>query len=209
MDQPATNNQKEEFEQAFRIVEHIGEHERHFNTLEADYRKLASTWLLAALGACGYVLKSDSQMPFDKWYLVCGICIAGSIGLGVLWVLDIKVYHRLLHAFFLEGVKLEMDNPSLRPIRINMARTQRSRNVVTKVQFFYFVSIYLLLIVSAIAVWNFESLAPAARGTLAAILLIIPFGIFRFYTIREKGKTDIEKLIDEYDKKSTAPSTGK
>src|ERR1700749_2334662 len=97
------------FDRVMRITEQIGNQERHFNNLQSGYRKLASTWLLASFAACGYVLKSDSQIPFDKWYFVFGICTIASGGLAILWMMDLTVYQRLLGAFFGQGVILELE----------------------------------------------------------------------------------------------------
>lgn len=95
------------FDQLIELYNHIGEEERHFNTLELEYRKLASQWLLVSLGAIGFVLTKQELMPLNVWALVIAICIAASVGIFVLWLLDLKVYHELLHAAFVEGVALE------------------------------------------------------------------------------------------------------
>jgi len=145
------------FDRVMRLTEQIGGQERHFNNLQTGYRKLASTWLLASFAACGYVLKSDSDIPFNKWYFVFGICIAATGGLGVLWLLDLKVYQRLLGAFFYQGVLLELEYYKwLPPIRINVLRSQETGSVQTRVQYFYFFSIVILHLVAIISIWNFS-----------------------------------------------------
>lgn len=111
------------FGQLMEIYNHIGKEERHFNGLELEYRKLASHWLLVTLGAIGFVLSKKEVVPVSIWALVIGICIAASVGILVIWFLDMKVYHELLHAAFREGVRLEREFPQLLPqIRNNMVK---------------------------------------------------------------------------------------
>src|SRR5690349_11361873 len=95
------------FDELMELYNHIGAEERHFNELELEYRKLGSQWLLVSLGAIGFVLGKGGELPVNGWVLVIGICTAATIGIFILWMLDIKVYHELLHAAFREGVLLE------------------------------------------------------------------------------------------------------
>jgi len=192
---------KDRFDSIMQLVNHIGEHERHFNTLETEYRKLASTWLLAALGASGFVLKSDTVMPFDRWYLVLAICIAASVGLAILWMMDIKVYHRLLNAFFKEGMKLEIDYSFLRPIRINMAKSQETGDVVTKIQYYYFISIVLLLSIACIAIFNLKDLSrvPGYKFLFCGIILLTITSILIMMNRRKSGNKEVKALIKKYD----------
>lgn len=200
---------KDKFDSVMQIVNHIGEHERHFNTLETDYRKLSSTWLLAALGASGYVLKTDTVMPFDRWYLVLAICIAASIGLGILWMMDIKVYHRLLHAFFKEGMKLEIDYSFLRPIRINMAKSQETGDVVTKIQYYYFISIVLLLGIAGIAIFNLKDLAefPGYKFLFSGVIVLVVIYILVRMIPRKSRPSEVRKLIEKYDRLHSSHSS--
>ena len=47
---------KETFDRIWKIVEEIGEEERHFNDIQVRYRNMASAWLLATFGAIGFVV---------------------------------------------------------------------------------------------------------------------------------------------------------
>ena len=146
------------FDQLMEIYNHIGEEERHFNSLELEYRKLASHWLLVSLGAIGFVLSKKEVVPINIWILVIGICLAASVGILVIWFLDMKVYHELLHAAFREGVKLEREFPELLPqIRNNMVKSQLGGDIIKRVMLYYFFSILLLAIIANISVWMFSS----------------------------------------------------
>ena len=87
------------------LISQISDQEKHFNGLETQYRLLASTWLLASLGATGYIMKDDNSISLnpDKLLLIGAIGFLGSIGILLLWVLDIKVYHKLLNSVFMQG----------------------------------------------------------------------------------------------------------
>jgi hypothetical protein len=87
---------------------------------------------------------------------VIGVCVAATIGILVLWMLDLKVYHELLHSAFKEGVKLEDEFPQLLPqIRNNMVNSLEGGDIIKKVILYYFFSILLLVLVANIAVWMY------------------------------------------------------
>jgi hypothetical protein len=75
----------------------IGETERHFNTIQSNYRLLASTWTLACLGGIGFVLTSEKiTIPLERPLICLGIALSGSVSILILWLVDIRVYQRLL-----------------------------------------------------------------------------------------------------------------
>jgi len=184
------------FDQLMEIYNHIGEEERHFNGLELEYRKLASHWLLVTLGAIGFVLSKKEVVPINIWVLVIGICIAASVGILVIWFLDMKVYHELLHAAFREGVRLEKEFPKLLPqIRNNMVKSQLGGDIIKRVMLYYFFSILLLASIANISVWMFT---PGNAGlcigvnVASALLIILVFMMMRVKSTREFEKADSE-----------------
>jgi hypothetical protein len=94
------------FEAVWKIAQECGEEERHFNQLQSVYRGLASTWLLATFAAVGYLFNKDNKF-FDPYVMGAIVCLAASVGIRLLWTLDLGVYHQLLVAVFREGYKLE------------------------------------------------------------------------------------------------------
>jgi hypothetical protein len=106
-------------EQAQSALTDISESERHFNQLGSQYRLLASTWLLAALGAIGYVLTAE-HLVVPAINIIVLITLAGSAGILLLWVIDLLVYHRLLDANFLEGLRIESRFDELPQVRYAM-----------------------------------------------------------------------------------------
>jgi hypothetical protein len=95
----ATPN-KDVFDEVWKIVQECGEEERHFNTLQSVYRGVASSWLLATFGAVGVLLSAHPWMAG-------GICWLGALGICLLWMLDLHIYHRFLEAAFQQGLDLE------------------------------------------------------------------------------------------------------
>ena len=168
------------FDQLMEVYNHIGEEERHFNGLELEYRKLASHWLLASLGAIGFLLSKKEDVPINIWALVIGICLAASVGILVIWFLDMKVYHELLHAAFREGVRLEREFPQLLPqIRNNMVKSQLGGDIIKRVMLYYFFSFLLLAIVANISVWMFSPLLSAIGITVNIASMVFSFFLFK------------------------------
>ena len=175
------------FEQLMEIYNHIGEEERHFNSLELEYRKLASHWLLVSLGAIGFVLSKKEVVPINIWMLVIGICIAASVGILVIWFLDMKVYHELLHAAFREGVQLEREFPELLPqIRNNMVKSQIGGDIIKRVMLYYFFSILLLAIIANVSVWMYS---PGSLGWCIGVNVISVFLVILIFKVMRKKST--------------------
>lgn len=168
------------FDQLMEIYNHVGEEERHFNGLELEYRKLASHWLLVTLGAIGFVLSKKEVVPINIWVLVIGICVAASVGILVIWFLDMRVYHELLHAAFREGVRLEKEFPTLLPqIRNNMVKSQMGGDIVKRVMLYYFFSIVLLVIVANISVLMYTPSRPMLVIFVNITSMLFSFLLFK------------------------------
>ena len=186
------------FDQVMQLINTIGDQEKHFNQLETEYRKLASTWLLAALGACGYVLNSNPIISFDKWYIIMGICLSSSVGIGILYIMDLKVYHHLLDSYFTERLKLEKKYSEFLPsIGQNMLDSQKNQTVISRLLFYYLISITLLLLLTIVAIFNLHDLADKLLIKIILIVVII-ITIFFLYLWMDgdtvKAKPDTDKI---------------
>lgn len=186
------------FDQLMGIYNHIAEEERHFNELELEYRKLASQWLLVSLGAVGFVLSKQELVQINAWVLVMGICVAASIGILILWMLDLKVYHELLHAAFRERVLLERQYKTILPqIGSNMVNSQTGGDIISKVILFYFFSVLLLIVIANIALWMYSPATMLvnllANGFSAGLL----FWVLQKMRVRSYRLFDIEEKQDK------------
>src|ERR1700731_2326635 len=128
------------FDRVWRVMQEIGNAERHFNGLQQTYRALASTWLLATFGAAGYILERLGNSTTSSPALLAVLGIAAGIGIVLLWNLDLLVYHRLPDSFFVEGLRLEQRYSWLPPVRENMMAVHGNKGILPKVVWFYALS---------------------------------------------------------------------
>jgi hypothetical protein len=159
-----------------------GAAERHFNEIQARYRALASTWLLATFAGIGFVLSAESfDLPVPRLFVVAGIALAGTVGLVLLWNLDVRVYHRLLDAYFWEGLRLESRNPWVPQVRQRMLDFTNDRGVLPRVNVFYIAGVAVEGVIAAAAftLWGSD------RGPMALVLgigfptlIIVSLGIY-------------------------------
>jgi hypothetical protein len=82
------------------LFKELGTYERHFNQIQNVCRGFASTWLLAAFGAFGYIITNRVQIQGIVDYKLVGslLALSGATGIFLLWLLDVLVYHNLLLA---------------------------------------------------------------------------------------------------------------
>ena len=138
------------FENAWKIYTHIREIENQFNALQSTYRSLASTWLLATFAGVGFVLTKTVDPFFDEAVIISLIGLAGGVGVSLLWLIDVMVYQKLLHAAFHSGVRLEQRYPWLPPIRLAMKRTQIKGQARHRFVWFYIAGVTMPLLMSLV-----------------------------------------------------------
>jgi hypothetical protein len=117
------------------------------------------------------------KVSVDKGWAVFGIGLASAAGIGLLWRLDLYVYHRLLEGFFWEAVKLEASEPIFPKFRHRMIECAGVQGVWPRVAMFYAAGVGIDLLLAAIgfvyvgpdrALWL--AVLALVAGTLAAIL---------------------------------------
>ncbi len=105
---------------AMEMYASLREYEHHFNKIELEIRKLASAWLLAVFGGIAFIVRGQGisdDLIIGKQLLIPLLCLLGSVGLFTLWIQDYVVYHGLLRAVFMMGLRLEHKHPCLPPLR--------------------------------------------------------------------------------------------
>ena len=160
------------------VYTEIGASERHFNHLEHQYRLLASTWLLATFVAMGYLL-INMEVSKDDWLtphrdlVIGGIALLGAIGIRLIWILDVRVYHQLLDACFVEGMRLEHEHDWLPSVRLNMYSTQRGGTVTPNIASFYVgcTTVLLLIMGFFLAVWLYQLVQHPASWGISLVVL--------------------------------------
>ena len=180
------------------LINHIGDQEKHFNNLETQYRLLASTWLFTGLGAIGFLLQSDKQVLFGKYLLIGLIGCISSIGIFLLWILDIKVYHKLLHSVFLQGINLEQKYKWLPKIRTDMLLSVETGDVTRSTGLYYIGSCVLLLAIAIIAFTiYFHSLLLKLIVIFVGLALIIFLIYYMENSAISKRALEVSKKLSE------------
>jgi hypothetical protein len=164
------------FEQVWAIVKQLDEREKHFNDLQARYRTLASTWLLATFAGIGYVftqsIASGVQLPWSRDAIAAAIALSGAVGITLLWVLDVLVYHQLLVAGYAAGARLEERYEWLPPIRKSSSKVGKKRHAVRwAIAIFYAVGISILCILASAICWSCVAPRSGAVFLLVGIVL--------------------------------------
>lgn len=173
-------------ELAWDVLKELTASERHFNNLETEYRKLASIWLLAGFAGMGFILKEETQMAPAREIAIMAIGMATSIGIFLLWIVDLLVYHRLLHACFEQAKKIENFYPELPDVRSAMEETQSGGKVVTNRLRWFYISLTAAPVVFPAPLcvdWSQRNYGPgiafASAGAVVLYLLITTFLILR------------------------------
>jgi hypothetical protein len=129
----------------------IGDAERQLNTIQNQYRLLASTWMIASLGGIGFVLKSSASdgwaVDLEKTFVCCLIALSGAVSILMLWLVDIGVYQRLLSQYFNEGMAMEQGEPWLPQMRNQTRREFKGK--LSRIISFYYIGLFVFL--SAVA----------------------------------------------------------
>jgi hypothetical protein len=161
----------------------LAEYERHFNTIQAGIRGLASVWLLAAFSAIATLMKRDevNKLWLPPEWIIASICAMGAVGLALLWIIDQLVYHRLLNAVFIVGLKLEYDEPRRPPLHASMYASVPKIGYAKLLSLFYLLPIGALGAVAIAATvygihrkshgWEWALIVVAAVPTVLAILI--------------------------------------
>jgi hypothetical protein len=182
----------------------VGLFERHFNQLQATYRTLASTWLLATFAGIGFTLLNGKSIPIDWLLAAAVIAVLGAAGISLLWNLDLLVYHRLLDAAFYTGLQIEKRHTELPQLRTHMACATHRHGVIGHVMWFYIVGIDALLGIATLL----ASLGLDAHGWVwllaalpgAALFVVVPVVIARVTAhYRRHVARQIKELVPERD----------
>jgi len=162
---------KDLFEHVWALVKQLDEREKHFNDLQSRYRALASTWLLAAFAGIGFVFTQTVTAPWPREVIAVAIALAGAVGITLLWVLDVLVYHELLIAGYVVGKRLEERYAWLPPVRTNFSKLTKRPAVRWYIAIFYIAGITILCSLAAAICWS--CLGAWSGGILLLVAVIL------------------------------------
>ena len=186
----------------------LAENERHFHTIQAGVRGLASTWVLAAFGGIALLLqaKKESTWLFQPLPLVIVICLMANCGLSVLWIIDQLVYQRLFNTNYLAGLRLEQQFSFIPPVRAIQAFTTRGRSIAFWVEFFYGAPLVAFAIVAfAAAIFSVSNgpmnrvamLLGAFLGTAPLVWLIYQARAVSFFPLAASLPGDFATILEK------------
>jgi hypothetical protein len=175
-----------EQERLLKIYCELGVIDRHFGSIQSHYRALASTWLLAAFGAIGFILAKDFNPIIAKDLLIATIGICGAIGIYLLWVLDLLVYQRLLDAAFVEAKKLETRNTWLPQVRNNMTMLLGGKGL-SLIVWYYLTGVEVMFLIAGIELLRF--IAPKQFRGLLFVEVPTLMGALILFLVHMRRKT--------------------
>jgi hypothetical protein len=121
----------------------------------------------------------------DPLFAAAAIAGLGAVGIGLLWNLDLLVYHRLLDAAFYTGYEIEKSHPELPPLRIHMLRSTGSGGVIRHVLLFYIGGIDVLVAAATLfASFGLHARAPAWLWLSAAIPMVAMMIVVAVFMVR-------------------------
>ncbi|MEN6331399.1 MAG: hypothetical protein ABFD57_05395 [Smithella sp.] len=132
----------------------LSEMEERYNSSSAGIRGLASAWLLASLGAMGWLFSSYNYetWPLPLGFLIVVVATMGCFGMITLWVMDQLVFHRLLTSVFIVGLKIEKDDKEIPPIRSMMMKSQEGLGTHRWERFFYLSPVFIFILISFVVI---------------------------------------------------------
>jgi predicted ATPase len=134
-----------------KLYDKISTSEQHFNSLQLEYRKLSSVWLLAMFGGIGFLLAKIPDTELTTRIILIGfISFGGAIGICLIWLLDLVVYHRLLRAYFLTGLLLEKQYKEYLPPTRSIMRhlDSNKKQILNHVVTYYFLTSLICFVIS-------------------------------------------------------------
>lgn len=166
---------KEAFEVTWPLYQELAEQLRHFNTLQSHYRTMSSTWLLAAIGGIGFIYTNAATLPFKSDGAAAIVATAAAVGISLLWVLDVLVYHQLLIANDEALGDLEAQHEWLPRVRSIGSQLRVGRSVRENISLFYIGSVLLLMLIAAVAIERFVATHFCSCMAWIAFVLVIGF----------------------------------
>jgi len=123
----------------------ITQSENHFNNLCFNIRALASTWLLASLGGVGFLLTKTVTADLQANHLLVLLCWVSSIGIFVLWILDLLVYQKMLNAWFASREPIETKNINFPQMFKEITKSQPGGRAANLIKIYYLALVSLPL----------------------------------------------------------------
>jgi len=196
-----------ERERIFKAYCELGQIERSHSNIQSSYRTLASTWMLAAFAGIGVVIstKGEFAFPVPRELLVVVIALAGAIGLGLLWVLDLLFYQRLLDAAYIEAKDLEDRHRWLPQLRNTMRELLGGKGLQIVLSYYIALTEVMIFIGGVGWIWlfwplktgKFLELRTGPLAVLCVIAFLASLGLMIWILIFMRKKTSTTQAIED------------
>ncbi|KIZ41085.1 MULTISPECIES: hypothetical protein [Rhodopseudomonas] len=145
------------------VYTHLRLFESDFDKSQSQIRALCSAWSAAVLTGIALIVTNATSPPSQLSaaevlgrgnilaYLRGMICFVGSAGVLAFWLVDQRVYQRLLHSVFGYGLHLELQFPDLPQIRSTLFLN--NLDVSNRMGWFYWTQAWLFLAIACVFVW--------------------------------------------------------
>lgn len=173
----------------------VGEMERHALSIQARLRMLASLWLWGCFAGMAYILTENLNIHIPNELIFLGINTTGIIGVCMLWMLDLKVYHRQLIWIMSEGLYLESKYSWLPHLRKYRYASYCHHDSSPRMVWYYFVQATILLIIGAgsLIVWLNKHIPDGVAGYASLYVIITSLIIIIVYILTDDKVPMIDK----------------
>ncbi|TCN32779.1 hypothetical protein EV644_12427 [Kribbella orskensis] len=112
------------------VVQSMAAYEQHFNSITSQYRRLASTWMLALFTGSGFAYARTTRAYRSMQGIIVGVRgLAAASGIGALWIIDMGVYQHLLKCAFDVAREVEKAHAGLPQLRQQMMSNTKGRGM--------------------------------------------------------------------------------
>jgi hypothetical protein len=172
-----------------------------YSRIQSNYKKVALTWLIAALIGIGYIFSKEiSGLPFHRIYIAIFVSLAGMCGITLLWFIDIIIYQTYFYGVVVEQFKLEKANLWLPRININTGLLQFNAKTTVLQGYFYIgcnLIFLLIIMIMSLALVKFD---PILSVPLCGAYIFSGW-IISFFMKRGEHPKKHSPLREEYLKK--------
>jgi hypothetical protein len=180
----------DEYQKKLEMLKLITSAENHFNNLCFNIRALSSTWLLATFGGIGWILKdlpeTGGNLLINKIDLITGLCLCCSLGIFVLWILDLKIYQQLLHVWF-EAREMYEDGEEFPHLRQKMQDLFSTGRASEYIKFYYMTTCSAPLLFN---IYIMNATHSESTVLLLVLLVLVALNVVIYFLTPSKGKKE-------------------
>lgn len=126
---------------------------KHYESIQTNFRLLASTILLGSLAAIGFIFSTKiGRLPYERIISVIIIKAISIITMIIFWNIDLKFYEKQLISHFAEVYRLESEYDYLPKVHHNMLHGVHKKDRPSNIVYYYIGCIFSIIITTALVV---------------------------------------------------------